>query len=79
MSELQFGHLIPGQPIERPRASRRGEPVSWRRFLVAAPLFVAVVAVNTVLAVPPIVVFPQAVQQAVELFFGDEAVLPWQG
>lgn len=74
-----FEHLIPGQPIPIVREERSGyERVGWRRFALVAVLFVTVVAINTVIALPPIASFPRAVDGARELFFGQETLLPWE-
>ena len=74
-----LSHLIPGDPVKIEFSARAGfDRVGWRSFLVVAPLFFAYVIVNTILALPPLVAFPHAVDQARDLFFGEETLLPWE-
>jgi hypothetical protein len=72
--------LLPGRPVPPPVPHI--DPtrlVSWRRFLPLAPLFLAVVMIDAILEVPPVVQWRGALHRATELFFGDGAVPPWEG
>lgn len=75
-----LSHLIPGDPVKIEYSARSGfDRIGWQRFATVAPLFVAYVVINTLLAFPPLIAFPECLDQARELFFGEETLLPWEG
>lgn len=74
-----LSHLIPGDPVKIEYSVRSGfERIGWRQFAMVAPLFVAYVVINTLLTFPPLIAFPDALDQARDLFFGEETLLPWE-
>ncbi len=72
--------LAPGAPVPQVRkATSPYARISWSQVLRWTPLFVLVLLVNLIFSVPPLLLWREALRQTGDVFFGEEARLPWEG